>query len=55
MPACHTQLANWLDIPVEDAGVDLGRIKKALAERGVNARGWRLFLDYGDAARCQLL
>jgi hypothetical protein len=48
MPVCHVQLAAWLDIPQEKSGIDLGRLKKALADRGVNARGWRLYLDYGD-------
>jgi hypothetical protein len=48
MPVRHVQLAAWLDVPVAEDGVDLGRLKKALADRGVNARGWRLYLDYGD-------
>ena len=28
---------------------DLGTIKRRLSERGVNSRGWRLYLDYGYA------
>jgi hypothetical protein len=28
---------------------DLGTVKRRLTERGVNSRGWRLFLDYGYA------
>ena len=28
---------------------DLGTLKASLAKRGVNSRGWRLYLDYGDA------
>jgi hypothetical protein len=31
------------------ADVDLGALKSALAQLGVNGRGWRLYLDYGDA------
>jgi hypothetical protein len=49
MSACHKQLAAWFDIPTDEEGPDLGLLKKALAARGVNARGWRLYLDYGDA------
>jgi hypothetical protein len=49
MSACHEQLALWFDIPADEEGPDLGLLKKALAARGVNARGWRLYLDYGDA------
>jgi len=26
-----------------------GDFKRILAEHGVNSRGWRLYLDYGDA------
>jgi hypothetical protein len=49
MSAYHIQLPAWLGIPDGDPGVDLGLLKKTLASRGVNARGWRLYLDYGDA------
>lgn len=49
MSAYHVQLPAWLGIPEDDPGVDLGLLKKTLASRGVNARGWRLYLDYGDA------
>jgi hypothetical protein len=49
MPVRHEQLAIWFDIPLDEDGADLGLLKKALAARGVNARGWRLYLDYGDA------
>jgi hypothetical protein len=49
MSAYHVQLPAWLGIPDGDPGVDLGRLKKELASRGVNARGWRLYLDYGDS------
>jgi hypothetical protein len=48
MSAYHVQLPAWLGIPEGDPGVDLGLLKKTLASRGVNARGWRLYLDYGD-------
>jgi hypothetical protein len=49
MPAYHVQLPAWLGVPDNDSGVDLGQLKRALASHGVNARGWRLYLDYGDA------
>jgi hypothetical protein len=49
MSACHEQLALWFDVPVDEEGADLGLLKKALVARGVNGRGWRLYLDYGDA------
>jgi hypothetical protein len=28
---------------------ELGVLKAALLARGLNSRGWRLYLDYGDA------
>jgi hypothetical protein len=49
LSARHAQLAAWFDIPTDDEGACLGLLKKELAARGVNARGWRLYLDYGDA------
>jgi hypothetical protein len=49
MSACHEQIALWFDVPVDEEGADLGLLKKALVARGVNGRGWRLYLDYGDA------
>jgi hypothetical protein len=49
MSARHEQLAAWFDIPTDEDGANIGSLKKALVARGVNARGWRLYLDYGDA------
>lgn len=49
MSVCHEQLALWFDVPADDEGVYLGLLKRELVARGVNARGWRLYLDYGDA------
>ena len=49
MSACHEQLALWFNVPVDGEGVYLGLLKRELVARGVNARGWRLYLDYGDA------
>lgn len=46
----HHRIASWIDPRRKaDDPVDLGRLKAALAARGVNRRGWRLCLDYGDA------
>lgn len=48
--AVHCQLPLWLDPRRrEDAPVDLGSLKAELARQGINSRGWRLYLDYGDA------
>ena len=49
MRARHALLADWLDLPRPDGEVELGLIKPRLAAKGVNARGWRLYLEYGDA------
>jgi len=48
MQANHTLLPGWLE-PVNAGQANLGEMKRLLSERGVNSRGWRLFLDYGDA------
>jgi len=46
----HHRIAGWIDPRRKaDAPVDLAHLKAALAARGVNGRGWRLCLDYGDA------
>lgn len=46
----HQQLATWLDPQRKlNDPVDLGKLKATLVARGVNSRGWRLFLEYGDA------
>lgn len=48
--AAHRLLPLWLsDRHWEDVPVDLGVLKKELTRQGVNNRGWRLYLDYGDA------
>lgn len=45
----HQQLAAWLyPCRNENEPVDLGMLKSTLSMRGVNGRGWRLFLEYGD-------
>ena len=56
--ADHRDLVQWL-IPgrcsdASAATADLGALKKKLAEKGVNGRGWRLYLDYGDAIFARL-
>ena len=48
--AIHRQLPLWLNPRRrEEAAVDLCTLKAELARLGVNSRGWRLYLDYGDA------
>lgn len=42
MPIHHDDLPAWLGVPFDT-------LKKALAGLGVNSRGWRLYLDHGDA------
>ena len=45
----HEFLPALLNIPASrHGGSDLGALKAKLASRGVNSRGWRLYLDYGD-------
>ena len=48
MVTSHDLLSGWLD-PAYCNEADPGTLKRLLAERGVNGRGWRLCLDYGDA------
>lgn len=46
----HTLLPRWLGATDEvDLPTDLGVIKAELTSRGINNRGWRLYLDYGDS------
>ena len=47
--ADHIALPQWLE--ASDCQIeadDLGTIKTVLTQKGVNARGWRLYLDHGD-------
>lgn len=45
----HALLPFWLEIyPDESGDFDFKQIKSALTNQGVNGRGWRLYLDYGD-------
>ncbi len=47
---CHRDLPDWIGLHQQgDGRYDLGQIKAELASRDVNSRGWRLYLDYGDA------
>lgn len=53
----HTLLLIWFEqhITLDRRGeLDLGTLKQALMQRGVNSRGWRLYLDYGDSLFEQL-
>lgn len=46
----HAALPRWFELPEgEDGAVRLGELKETLSRRGINSRGWRLYLDYGDA------
>lgn len=48
--AGHRLLPFWCNPrQAQDLPLELGVLKKQLAEQGVNNRGWRLYLDYGDA------
>ena len=50
LEAAHHQFPQWLNPGRRsDAQVDLGTLKASLARQGVNSRGWRLYLDFGDA------
>lgn len=48
----HALLPRWFSIELtedQSKAADIGTLKQALTERGVNSRGWRLYLDFGDA------
>ena len=46
----HKNLAEWFaPCPGTNEQCDLGQLKKLLTAHGVNGRGWRLYLDFGDA------
>ena len=48
----HVLLPKWFERQIQNDGgdaSDLGTLKVALAKHGVNSRGWRLYLDYGDS------
>lgn len=45
----YQSLPAWLDSRLDAPEPDLARTRKSLLEQGVNSRGWRLYLDYGDA------
>jgi len=47
MVITHNLLPAWLN-SADAGGIDLGNLKRLLAEQGVNGRGWRLYLEYGD-------
>ena len=43
-------LPRWLGMEISlEESVDLGALKTTLSNRGVSSRGWRLYLDHGDA------
>lgn len=45
-----TDLPQWLSKATSfESALDLGALKITLSKHGVNSRGWRLYLDHGDA------
>ncbi len=48
----HLYLSLWVDDPQAASRTRptaLGRLKEAVTNKGIHSRGWRLYLDYGDA------
>jgi hypothetical protein len=45
----HQHLEGWFFTEFGVNANDFGELKETLSRRGVNSRGWRLYLDYGDA------
>jgi len=48
----HLSLSLWATEPLAASPGDpaaMGALKAAVMRKGVNSRGWRLYLDYGDA------
>ena len=53
----HLYLSLWVSHPLAANGTHqtaLGKLKQAVMSQGINSRGWRLYLDYGDAIFDQL-
>ena len=53
----HLFLSLWITDPLAASRshpTAMGRLKEAVMCKGVNSRGWRLYLDYGDAIFEQL-
>lgn len=45
-----SELPEWIGAcQPTDVPTDLGALKSALSQRGISSRGWRLYLDHGDA------
>ena len=49
MDTCHNLLPDLYAIPSLDEADAAQQLKALLQKNGVNRRGWRLYLDYGDA------
>ena len=49
MDTCHNLLPDLYAIPALDEADAAQQLKVLLQKNGVNRRGWRLYLDYGDA------
>lgn len=49
MDTCHNLLPDLYAIPLLEEGDAAQQLKTLLQKSGVNRRGWRLYLDYGDA------
>lgn len=53
----HLYLSLWVDDPLAASRTHptaMGKLKEAVMSKGINSRGWRLYLDYGDAIFEQL-
>lgn len=53
----HLYLSLWVNDPLAASRTHptaMGKLKEAVMSKGVNSRGWRLYLDYGDAIFDQL-
>lgn len=49
MTVARSCFRQWMGPSLPEGEGGLSTLKQRLAARGVNARGWRLYLDYGDA------
>ena len=48
MPLTHRCFFDWMGPSLPQGADGMPLLKQRLARRGVNSRGWRLYLEYGD-------